>query len=90
MEIAKNLSEERIHEIAYAILLIVLSKQDLELNPEKLKREMGNIPQKLQHMPEQFRDISAEELQVATKAVCHDLVEYAFGFDLKKKKKSGR
>lgn len=90
MEIPKKLSKERINEIAYALLLIVLSKQDLELNPEKLKREMGNLPQKLQHMPEQFRSISVEELQVAIKVVCHDLVDYAFGFNLKKKKKSGK
>jgi len=88
MESLKELSKERINEIAYALLLIVLSKQDLELNPDKLKRELGNIPQKLQHMPEQFRSISTEELQVAIKVVCHDLVDYAFGFDLKKKKES--
>ena len=83
-----ELSKERINEIAYALLLIILSKQDLKLDPEKMKRELGNLPQKLQHMPEQFRSISVEELQVAIKTVCHDLVEYAFGFNLKKKKKS--
>jgi hypothetical protein len=86
MEMLKELSKERINEIAYAVLLITLSKQDLKLDPDKLKREMGNLPQKLQHMPEQFKSISAEELQVAIKFICHDLVDYAFGFDLKKKK----
>jgi hypothetical protein len=88
VENTKKLSKERINEIAYALLLIVLSKQDLKLDPNTLKREMGNLPQKLQHMPEQFRSISAEELQVATRIICHDLVDYALGFDLKKKNKS--
>lgn len=79
-------TKERVNEIAYALLVVTLGKQDLKLDPDRIKREMGNLPQKLQHLPEQFRSITSEELQVACKIICHDLVDYAFSFHLKKKR----
>lgn len=81
-----ELSKERTNEIAYALLLVTLSKQDIQLDPDQFKRKMGNLPQQLQHLPEQFRSFTPEELQIAAKVICHDLVDYAFGFTLKKKK----
>ena len=81
-----ELTKERLNEIAYALLLATLSKQDIQLNPDLLKRKLGNLPQELQHLPEQFRSITAEELQAAAKTIIHDLVDYAFGFNLKEKK----
>jgi hypothetical protein len=80
-----ELSKERINEIAYALLLAMLSKQEIQLDPDQLKRRLGNLPQQLQHLPEQFRNITPEEFQAAAKVICHDLVDYAFGFAFKKK-----
>lgn len=80
------ISKERIRDVAYALLLIMLSDEEIRLNPEKLKRQIGNLPQLLQHLPEEFRSFSQEELQEAAKVICHDLVDYAFGFALGKKK----
>lgn len=85
------LSKERINEVAYAILVGVLSKEYLKFDPEELKRKLGNLPQKLQHLPDPFKSISKEELQEACKVISHDLVDYAFDFtwgkEGKKKKK---
>lgn len=75
-----RLSKERINEIAYAVLIMNLSEQSIQFNPQQFKRKMGNLPQKLQFLPEQFRDFSKEELREALKAIAHDLVEYGFGF----------
>jgi hypothetical protein len=80
-----ELTKERTNEIAYALLLTMLSKEDLQLDPGQLRRKLGNLPQQRQHLPGSFRTISPEELQVAAKTICHDLVDYAFGFTLKKK-----
>lgn len=82
-----NLTKERINEIAYVMLLMTLSKQDIQFNPDQFKRRLSNLPQKFRHMPEQFRLISAEEIQEALRIIAHDLVEYSFNFDLKKKKR---
>lgn len=81
-----EISKERINEIAYALLLVTMSKQNILLDPDRFKRNMGNLPQELQHLPEQFRSISAKELQFASKVICHDLVDYALGFTFKEKK----
>jgi hypothetical protein len=78
-----ELTEERKNEIAYALLLIVLSKQEVQLDPDLLKRKLGNLPQQLRHLPEQLRNISQEEIQAASKIIFHDLVDYAWGFTLK-------
>lgn len=84
------LSKERINEIAYALLIGVLSKENLKFDPEQMKRKMGNLPQRLQHLPEQFKSIDKEELQEACRIICHDLVEFGFGFTWGKDKKSKR
>ena len=83
----QKISKERTNEIAYALLLVVLSKDPVKLDPAGFKRKLGNLPQMLKHLPEQFRDIPPEEIQEALKIIFHDLVTYAFNFDLKKSKK---
>jgi hypothetical protein len=84
------ISKERIRDVAYALLLIMLSDEEIRLNPGKLKRQIGNLPQLLQHLPKEFRYFSPEELQEAAKAICHDLVDYAFGFTLGKRDKKDK
>ena len=85
-----ELSKERINEIAYAILIAVLSKEEVELNPDKFKRELGNLSSKRGFIPKQFENIAAEELQMASKIIFHDLVDFAFGFEMKSKKISSK
>jgi hypothetical protein len=68
----------------------MLSDEELRLNPEKLKRQIGNLPQQLKYLPERFRSFSPEELQEAAKAICHDLVDYAFSFTLGKRDKKDK
>jgi len=85
-----EITKERVNEVAYAFLLVQLSKDSIEFNPQHLKRKLGNLPQTLQHLPEQFRDFSPEELQSAFRIIAHDLVNYAFSFDLKKKNRRRR
>ena len=58
----------------------MLSNEQIDLNPAQFKRKLGNLPQQLQDLPEQFRSISREELQEVSKVIFHDLVDYAFGF----------
>lgn len=84
------MTKERTKDVAYALLLIMLSDEELRLNPEKLKRQIGNLPQQLKYLPEGFTSFSPEELQEAAKVICHDLVDYAFGFTLGKKKDKKR
>lgn len=80
-----ELTKDRINEIAYAMLIVNLSEQSIQFNPQQFKRKLGNLPQKLKFLPEQFRDFSKEEIQEALKAIAHDLVNYSFGFSWKDK-----
>ena len=84
------LTKERVNEIAYALLIAVLSNQDIKLNPEQFKRKLCNMPQQLKFLPEQFRGIKPEELQVATREILHDLVDFSLNFDLLSSRKKGK
>jgi hypothetical protein len=80
-----EISKERLNEIGYALLIAVLSEQEVKLNPSQLKRKIGNLPNQLAHLPKQFGSFSKEELREACSTVMHDLVDYAFGFSFEDK-----
>jgi hypothetical protein len=82
-----ELSKERLLEIAYPLLIMVLSNQEIKFNPQQFKRKLGNLPGELRNLPKEFGGISEEELQAALKKISHDLVDFAFDFELKSKSK---
>jgi hypothetical protein len=81
------MKQKRIYEIAYAVLLANLSKQNVRFDPQQFKKKLDELPQKRKFLPKGFRDISAEELRKALKAISHALVDNAYDFKLKTEKK---
>ncbi|MFZ2189032.1 MAG: hypothetical protein WAV73_05735 [Candidatus Moraniibacteriota bacterium] len=81
------MEQNRKNEIAYAVLLVTLGKENLELNPNRVRRDLGNLVTQLPGVL-----VGREELQEFTRAFLHDLVDYASSFTWKeeagKKKKS--
>lgn len=83
------MEKARLNEIGFGFLLRLLSKEPVELNPDKIKREIGNL---VSHLERAGVKTSKEEVYEALKLVVESLVNYAFNFswkeDEKEKKKA--
>ncbi|MFC1608693.1 hypothetical protein ACFL2R_03825 [Patescibacteria group bacterium] len=77
------MDKERANEIAYGLLILALSKQNIELDPDKLKRKLGGASVEL---AKTGVNVTKEEVRAASEVIIEDLVKYAFNFSCKSRK----